>query len=294
MGQKAILGILAVVCLLFSASCTDQDDEGQTGELGRGTFYYQCVDDVYDLACHGSSGMPQFPSAVAVGGSFNLDYVRTEGADQITISVIGGSPNHVLYEGGTISLQTEADAALLAMTTKNRAMDLIHVTALEPNSLELVSSAWDAPQDWEIITEVTVESGSFEVVRGITRDVFGRALAGVLQFNWEVDNTAVAALEYDTNHSVVRIDGVGAGQAHLIGTAAGIVRTFDIIVTDNDTDIDGGTDTDTQSDSDSETTEDTDDTDTTDDTDEPDTETDPDSGVNPDSGIDVDGGRSIQ
>ncbi len=277
-----IFGLVFILFMLAFVACDDEDDHGESGELGRGRFYYQCVNRTYDVACHGQEQPEAFPKAIAIQGHFDMAYVSNSDKDDSSLWVIGGSPNHVFQEGGALSIHEQVDVALLAMTTKSRAMDIMHVFAREVATVDLVTTPYVGPDDWERIEDVEIEIGNSLSLRGVAKDDLGRPLAGVLAYRWTIQDPSIAELGSDTTHSVVKIEALKRGQTIITVEVNAISMQYDLVVTDINTDLDGGTDTDTQSDTDSETES----------TDEMDSGTEEDAGTVGDSGTGPDSGTN--
>ncbi len=130
---------LLILILLGLFSCSESRDKGESGELGRGSFYYQCVNEINDAACAGESSPHLFPSVIAVGAWFDVTF-RRDSDEEETLRVIQGSPNHVVSDGGALGMLTESYAALLAMGRDNEVVDIIHVAGRPVSALVIGNS----------------------------------------------------------------------------------------------------------------------------------------------------------
>ncbi len=264
--------IFLLSAIALAVGACDWDSWGKRGEIGRGVFYYECTDSMYDAACLGEPYEPDFPDAIAVGALFDMKFVRDANEGAGTLRVVEGSPIHIVREDGAMSIQKAGYAALLAMVGV-KPVDIIHVFGQNLSDITLVVSVEGLfGPSYESIDKITLEPGEILQLQGIPKNDEGRSLAGLLQYDWNVADSTIAKLGDDATQSVVQIEAIDSGTTHLTVGIGDIVQQFEIEVTGSNTDKDGGLDTDADSGSDTET----------------ETDTDIDSGIDVDSGPDQD------
>ena len=242
-----------LVCLTGLAACTVSDPgDGISGELGVGTFDYQCViasdaacisDGVVDafLAKNDLGGQKEPPQAVAVGARFGLNYAGTlitEGpADGLEgISLIATEAAAPIDEIGTeaFEINEPTTTAFVALSAERRVVDFINMTAASPAELLV----------WE--NQASVESLKIEQGEKITlaftlADESGRLLAGAVESSWQVGDASVLSLsdaqgdrstdESELKNRVeIQVTGKNVGETQLEVQALDLSRSLNIEV----------------------------------------------------------------
>src|SRR5262245_47861180 len=105
----------AIPLALAAAGCDGLNGPGTVGELGQGTFSYQCALSEGDAVCNDADAVNrttvgaylgidgQIPAGIAVGGRFDLTYfgdVTTEDYERLTIVVEPAASDNVDEQGG--------------------------------------------------------------------------------------------------------------------------------------------------------------------------------------------------
>jgi hypothetical protein len=190
------LGLAALV----AAGCGGSTIEppGTIGELGQGTFRYSCIEDG-DPVCNTTSAVDSIkvsgdlglkgeaPSAIAVGGRFDLTYfgdTRTDDGELLLVKTQPARPDKVRSLGG-FEITTPGVHAFLARSPKGIVADFIQVKALVPQALDV----W---LDKQRVQAIQLELGQEKTIAVVPHDGTGVALAGAFPYSWSVSGTAVA------------------------------------------------------------------------------------------------------
>jgi hypothetical protein len=241
--------IFLMMLALASACNMRPSEEGESGELGRGVFYYQCVNYTYDSACYASTTTPDFPLALAVGAKFDMEFARDLNDGYDWLRVVPGSPNHVTEGGGMLTVQMDSFAALFSVVGPNEVVDVVHVLGMPIADVALVEGTWDGGDiEFQALDEITMDFGEILQLRGVAEDEYGRALAGLIDYQWTVEDISIAVLGSNTTDSVIQLEGMGEGITKLTVQAGDIIRHYTVEVGEGDPD--GGVDTDTDPDAD--------------------------------------------
>jgi hypothetical protein len=239
--RRAIGAFLCSLILVFAACGCMGDwlpDNGMEGELGYGWFFYECVDEKYDPACldmEETDEYPEFPEVIAVGSVFDVKYRKDYGNS--SVAVRAGSPNHLETIDDALESLKAGYAVVVALSAMDKAFDLIHVLAQPVAGVCVLDYSFS-----EFIPLETIElsQGGMVELRGLPKDEKDRRLAGLLTYEWTIENPEVADLEGDTTHSVVTLKGIQQGHTALTVEIAGIVLKLDVEVTAGDAGVDGG------------------------------------------------------
>jgi hypothetical protein len=249
--------LLVFLLLLFEAcapeiSCESipeewnppDNDHGQEGDLGKGFFFYVCVDEKYDPACldmEVTDHYPEFPKVIAVQSLFDLEYIKDSG--DACAGIAGGSPNHIVDNGVALESLKAGYAVLVAYNWIDTAYDIVHILAEPVSSVCIIDNSIGA---FEPIETIELEQGGSMELRGIPSDEQSRRLAGLLAYKWIIEDPEVAELKGDETRSVVTVKGMQQGHTTLTVEVGGIALQVDIEVggEEGDAGVDGGPDLD--------------------------------------------------
>jgi len=144
MHRSSFLGAaLPCLCLFACSGLGDSSSSspGRTGDLGHGTFAYQCVDVQQDPACGGSAAPSSFPAEVAVHGRFKLVYSANGAASDV------GNPNIEPVSKEFLSVITDQLQALrpgtanvvVRTTTDGRVIDFTPIHISPVSAIQIVA-----------------------------------------------------------------------------------------------------------------------------------------------------------
>lgn len=176
----------------------------QRGELGKGTFSYECF-GVTDIACR--SGSPTFPSGIAVGGRFALDYDPGEG---ISPNVVPASGDSIAKLPGGFRMLRAGYAALFAVDGERRVEDLIHVRGA---TIDAVRVRVDGGLP---VARLRLAVDEEHELSAVPMDEFDVELAGALDYEWLSEDEALFELQTLDDVDRVRVRGVSGGEASLL------------------------------------------------------------------------------
>lgn len=190
-----------------SSSVSEPVVEESTGELGQGVFRWDCVDD-----SDGTCGTGVFPSAVAVGSRFGLEFFPDEDlpSEIVSFSIDSVSPRLIDTDGGDFVARDRGTVSLLA-TGDGYGVDFVVIQALPIDRIELTRASYD--RDSSGPTGPVAQVG--RVIRAEAA-LFGghERLAGALDYEW--DNLTPDMVElYDAADNEVTLFGVREGVARI-------------------------------------------------------------------------------
>lgn len=235
---------LLLTGLLLIGGCFDScDGDGSydptpgPGELGNGDFHYHCISDD-DPACTTGTTVANFPARVAVGGRFELTYTWNKTSSP-TPDLRSAAPERLAVSGDTFTARAEGYTAVIAVHGNSDIGDLIHIRASAPAEVAVQVGRVD-------YTVYNLAAGAEVRMQAITRDDDDYVLAGLLNFEFSVDDPAVVDIVGSTaGHATLR--GVAAGSTVLHTRLGDLVADVVITVAGSDTtgDPTDGTDSDT-------------------------------------------------
>ncbi len=184
----------AMGCILGCAS----SDESSTklGDLGRGRFKYACVSTLGDdSACAlNTRETYDFPSSIAVGGSFKLAYEGNSNTQQqIGNPIIKPAASDYLSDEapGLFLAKKPGRIAVVARSSSNgKAADFTYLRIAEPTELKLRTLAGPAPAlkvPMRVDASLTLRAEAYSGSTGTAKDV----LAGTIEFTWTSSTDSV-------------------------------------------------------------------------------------------------------
>jgi hypothetical protein len=249
----------AIPLALAAAGCDGLSGPGTTGELGQGTFSYQCALSEGDAVCNDAFPDPvnrntvsadlgidgQVPAGIAVGGRFDLTYfgdVTTEDYERLTIVVEPAASDNVDEQGG-FRIRAPGRYAFMARDRAERVVaDFTYIDAYLMSDLKI----W---MDEQPLEEVVMQIGttSTHAILGATpvADVDGvdLHLAGAMPYEWESSDPTILAIDpahstdpepvtnIELNNDEVRITAVAPGTATLTVKVGGFIKAMAVTVT---------------------------------------------------------------
>jgi hypothetical protein len=219
---------------------------GTLGELGEGTFRYQCVDEG-DAVCNTSAAVDtnlvetelgingELPAAVAVGARFDLVYIgdfTTDDGEVLLLETIPARSEDVHNKGGFI-IQKAGSFGFLARSPKGIVADFTYVEAVDAAELEV----W---KDELRVTDFELTVGASSDLGVVAVDDTGLSLAGALPYTWTSSDPAVLGIApvgsigsndgIEINDDEVRIEALSGGAAVLTVSRGEINKTITVTV----------------------------------------------------------------
>lgn len=217
------------------------------GELGNGGFTFKCDDSV---ACDRWNNADEFPSDVALGSTFELDFLLRQDSRGFvwlkdaergtTIEPVGkyinrGSSGFAAVEPGI--------ATISARDQKGWLVDYITVRVARPTGLVVYDADYRG-DDPERLATISLQNGDRRSFRTVAQQA-GRTLAGLITVEWTSDDKNVVAIE-GYSRGQVTIIAKGKGTAVLTAKGGGgLVQNIDVEVTDGTPTQDAGSDAET-------------------------------------------------
>jgi|SRR5690606_4534016 len=193
--------ILGVAALVLCAGCDGEEGPGTgtPGELGDGTFEYQCQNRG-DVKCSAADAVDDFelihdirsgldlPRAVAVGATFGVRYAGTvRSGGQVMLVTVTAASRSDEVSPGVFSLAQPVEAAFIATANDGTAVDFAVVTALEAEEL----SVWHNQRE---VTSLVLEVDERADLTVAPRSGTGTLLAGALRYQWVTTDPSVVTL----------------------------------------------------------------------------------------------------
>lgn len=205
---------LVPLALAFVAGCTSMGspDGSKPGDLGNGAFTYKCLDPS-DPTCPegGDTTAADFPTAVAVGGRFGIDYFPKDSSQQINARVF---PVSKKYFGGTGDQFTAISAGSGGIVARaadtGDVLDYLPVKILDISRLSLIDLGANVPA-----ADVSVKIGRQMTYRVRAQGSTQQTLAGAIDYQWTVTDATVLTLDQGNPTSEMTITAKAAGTAQL-------------------------------------------------------------------------------
>ena len=254
----AALGLALVGGCSGSSPELDPPVQETTGLLGNGAFRWVCVTPA-DPTC----GTGVFPTAIAVGASFDLEFTGSvelpDDLGLITLEPV--SPTRLVRVNASLEGQLDGDVSMVALGG-GYGIDYVPLTFRTLDDLELgePEPEPDDPCDDDansdgvcdgtggVVTDPGVELVLGELTEVRVRALGGgEALAGAIEYTWESLTPELVEITYTSGRSA-RISVLGLGAARLSVRAGDYVEVFEYEVQEappepEDTETHGNDDT---------------------------------------------------
>ncbi|HEY8378453.1 MAG TPA: hypothetical protein VIK91_18280 [Nannocystis sp.] len=214
-------GLLMIAGCIEPCSDAGGPWEAGPGELGKGVFHYHCISDD-DPACHPGDETANFPARIAVGGRFELSFTWNE-SSQVQPGLRSAAPDRLRVSGDTFTALAEGYTAVLAVYLNDDIADLIHIHASAPTRVGVQVNRVD-------YVDYVLAPGAEVRVQAITRDDDDYILAGLLNFEFTVDDPAVAEI-VGVSPGFATLRGIGPGSTVLHARLGELVADVKLTVT---------------------------------------------------------------
>lgn len=215
----------------------------QPGELGNGVFYWLCTSDADPSCKKNEDAADKFPSVVALGADFMLQYQENSGRYAAPLSgsshLVPGSPT------GTFTAAVPGYASVVVYEGETL-LDFLHIEVRSIDRLQM-SSAGLGADGIDVGATATITT---------TPLCLDEPCAGSLPYEWATDRPDLLNVEQPISFdNQVTISGISPGEAQIIvtdGTNVGTMlitvlgdlpETGDTGITTDGTVTDGTTDT---------------------------------------------------
>jgi hypothetical protein len=224
-------------------SCGAHTTPGVVGELGNGRFHYACVGPS-DPVCERSTTDPEhFPTCIALGGSFELDYELLDPSaletDLLTPVLYIESINKRFFDGTSPFRALREGRAAFVVRESERVLDLLHLDIVAADSMDIVASDPALPT-----AALEIPTGQTEVLRVFPRSSTCLQLGGSVAI--EAQSSVPSVANVSGGHEL-RIRGQSPGSAEVTVRLGALERTIAVTVVGDPVDPDTGPGSDTSS-----------------------------------------------
>lgn len=251
--RKAVFVVgLAGSAMAFAAGCTGGEfnpppssPSVKKGELGNGGFTFRCDDSV---ACDRWNNADDFPKAVALGSTFDLQFLLLDGTRGISYLKDAERGTTVESVGKYINRGASGFAAvepgistISARDQKGWLVDYITVQIRKPDSLIIYDSEYkgDNPTRLQRVSIGKGERKSFRVVAQAGLE----ALAGSVTVEWASEDDSVVAVEgYSRGKVTIVATGANGAATTLKAKGASLEQTLSVTVGEATSTGDAGSD----------------------------------------------------
>jgi len=206
-------GVQAVfsLCLgaLSLAACNFDYDPppSSEGELGRGDFLYRCVGESDALCPAGSQAATGFPQAIALGGTFSLDYsYNSEFAGEPLPLLKSSAPDRISVENDIFKALALGYTAINGVSGTSEVIDIKHLRVAAIDHLIITEN------ELTIGAMIEVEAGAQLSLVAAPYGAQDELLGGSLDYTWTSADSTIAAVVGAGTDEDVAIDGTGEGQ----------------------------------------------------------------------------------
>lgn len=196
------------------------------GELGAGSFTYECEQEGYDPACADSfSNQQTVPAKVAVDAPFEVTFYAGSGGDEPgTASVIAASSEMIFGSSAGFTFQKPGHGAILARESSGTVIDFLHLQALPVDHLDLRAGGQAASGTLQM------EVGDSLLLTAEPEDAQGDILSGALTYTWSSNGDIVDLDVQDYSINQVELVANAEGTVQVTVSAAGRAETIQVVV----------------------------------------------------------------
>src|SRR5688572_25643976 len=237
---KLAVGATIAVCAL---ACSGSGNPGpgspsyKTGQLGNGGFTFRCDDSV---ACdRWSNSADKFPSKVATGSSFELNFFLRNDNGTINIRIdekpesrgvrIEPVKSHSDKDlNGKFAVTKAGVATFMARDEKGWLVDYITIEVAKPTGLVVYDASYkgSSPPRVQSLNLKTQDRRSYRAVGEIGKE----PLAGSFNVEWAPVDDTIVDVETTTGGTVTII-AKAVGKTELVATGAGAEQRIPVEVT---------------------------------------------------------------
>lgn len=196
------------------------------GELGAGSFTYECEQEGYDPACADSfSNQHTVPAKVAVEAPFEVTFYATSGSDEPgTASVVAASGEMISGSNARFTFVKPGFGAILARESSGTIIDFLHIQALPVDHLGLRAGGKD------VSDTLQMDVGDSLLVTAEPEDAQGAILSGALEYTWSATEDIVSLDVQDYSPNQVELVANAEGTVQVTVSAAGRAQTIQLVI----------------------------------------------------------------
>ncbi len=225
------LGALPLTACNFNYN----DPPSSEGELGRGDFLYRCVGESDALCPAGSQAATGFPQAIALGGTFSLDYsYNNEFAGEALPMLKSSAPDRISIENEIFTALAQGYTAINAVSGTSEVIDLKHLRVAAIDHLIITDN------ELTIGAMIEVDTGAQLSLLAAPYGVQDELLGGSLDYTWTSADPTIAAIVGAGSDEQVAIEGAAEGQTTVTVTVGELAIEITVVVLPG-----GGSDSDT-------------------------------------------------
>ncbi len=208
-----------MLALVLVIACSDTLP-GTAGDLGEGSFTYECVSDA-DTACSSDPFEElDVPGAIAAGARFDLRFHEWEGQP---LRIVPGSESFVaVSDPGFLALRPGTVAMLAESKAEERIVDLTHIVLVTPEAIGLSGQGTRGDQP------MTIDDYWEWSCHPQTTD--GSEIAGSLACEWTSSDPSVVYLTQQGSHPINGLRAVGVGTATVTVSADSLTTSVEVKV----------------------------------------------------------------
>ncbi len=219
------IGLLAMLGCSSSAA-------NQTGELGNGTFSFPC--DSSTLNCDVDNHAQPFPTAVASGAKFRVDFQRPGNKANIDTLLPISKQIIDIAPDGLFTANRSGWGGFVAKNPGGQIVDFSEVRIVKASEVWLNAHSDDPlTTDQNDFTTLTITLGGVSQatynLRANLHSSTKEVLSGEVDFEWKVTDPTVFSITNQKGHNST-ITGLKAGTSMLTVSGAGVTKTASVQV----------------------------------------------------------------
>jgi hypothetical protein len=204
----------------------------QTGELGNGTFAYPC--DSSTLSCDADNHAQPFPTAVASGAKFRVDFQRPGNKANIDTLLPISKQIIDIAPDGLFTANRTGWGGFVAKNPGGDLVDFSEVRIVKASEVWLNAHSDDGfTPDQNDFTTLTITLGGVSqstfALRANLHSSTKELLSGEVDFEWKVSDPTIFSITNQKGHTAT-ITGLKAGTATLTVSGAGVSKTANVEV----------------------------------------------------------------
>lgn len=204
----------------------------QTGELGNGTFAYPC--DSSTLTCDADNHAQPFPTAVASGAKFRVDFQRPGNKANIDTLLPISKQIIDIAPDGLFTANRSGWGGFVAKNPGGQIVDFSEIRIVKASEVWLNAHSDDGfTQDQNDFTTLTISLGGVsQATFRLTANLHSSTkelLSGEVDFEWKVTDPTVFSITNQKGHNST-ITGLKAGTTTLTVSGAGVTKTTSVQV----------------------------------------------------------------
>lgn len=217
--------------LLVLVGCSSSAAQ-QSGELGNGTFSYPC--DSSTLSCDPEGHAQPFPTAVASGAKFRVDFQRPGNKANIDTLLPISKQIIDIAPDGLFTANRAGWGGFVAKNPGGQIVDFSEVRIVKASEVWLNAHSDDGlVADQNDFTTLTITLGGVSQatfnLRANLHSSTKEVLSGEVDFEWKVTDPTVFSITNQKGHNAT-ITGLKVGTSTLTVSGAGVTKTASVQV----------------------------------------------------------------